>query len=83
MVHIICTKNDSILTNKYSDMVLGGEKVWIDRRNGRTNAQTTQKYIPLLSSVDIKQAKSNGNIDLKKQQQQKKLIQQFIEHQNN
>ena len=60
MVHIICTKNDSIW-----DIVPDG-------RSGRTDALTTQKYIPLTSSVDNKQAKSNGNID-----------KQFIENQNN
>ena len=37
-----------------------------DGRSGRTDAQATQKYIPLTSSVDNKQAKSNGNIDKKK-----------------
>ena len=39
------------------------------------DARTTQKYIPLTSSVDNKQAKSNGYIDKKNQQ--------FIENQNN
>ena len=48
--------------------------------DGRTDARTTQKYIPLTSSVDNNQAKSNGNIDKKKK---KKKNQQFIENQNN
>ena len=60
MVHIICTKNDSNMTNKYWDLAPGGQKC------GRMDARTTQKYIPLTSSVDNKQAKSNGNIDKKK-----------------
>ena len=46
-----------------------------DGRSGRADAQVTQKYIPLTSSVDNKQAKSNGNIDKKNQQ--------FIVNQNN
>ena len=62
-------------------MVPDGQKVWMDGRNGRTDAWTTQKNIPLTSSVDNKQAKSNGNIDLKNPQ--KTLNQQFIENQNN
>ena len=37
-----------------------------DGRSGRTDARTTQKYIPLTSSVDNKQAKFNGKIDKKK-----------------
>ena len=40
------------------------------------DVRTTQKYIPLTSSVNNKQAKSNDNIDKKKNQQ-------FIENQNN
>ena len=43
-----------------------------DERSGRTDARTTQKYIPLTSSVDKKQAKSNGNIDKKKKKKKKK-----------
>ena len=39
----------------------------MDGRNGRTDAGTTQKkYIPLISSVDNKQSKSNGDFILKK-----------------
>ena len=41
-------------------MDLDGQK---GGRSGRTDARTTQKYIPLTSSVDNKQVKSNGNID--------------------
>ena len=48
-------------------MVPDGQKCGrTDRRSGRTDARTTQKYIPLTSSVDNKQAKSNGIIDKKK-----------------
>ena len=39
-----------------------------------------RKYIPLTSSVDNKQGKSNGIIDLSKKNQQ--LIQQFIKNKN-
>ena len=48
-------------------MVPNGQKVWTDGRNGRTDVGLTPKYIPLTSSMDNKQAKSNSNIDLKKQ----------------
>ena len=47
-------------------MVPDGQKCG---RSGRTDARTTQKYIPLTSSVDNKQAKSNGNIDKIKKKQ--------------
>ena len=47
-------------------MVPDGQKVWTDGRYGWTDARTMQKYIPLTSSVDNKQAKSNGNIKFKK-----------------
>ena len=73
MVHIICTKNDSIWQIS-TDIWLRTDK----SADGRTDARTTQKYIPLTSSVDNKQAKSNGNIDKKKKENQ-----QFIENQNN
>ena len=39
-----------------------------DGRNGCIDDAKDIKYIPLTSSVDNKQTKSNGNIDLKKQQ---------------
>ena len=48
-------------------MVPDGQKVWTDGMDERMHGRR-QKYIPLTSSVDNKQAKSNGNIDLKKQQ---------------
>ena len=55
------------MTNKYGDTVSDGQKCGrTDGRSGRTDAQTTQKYIPLTSSVDNKQVKSNGNIVKKK-----------------
>ena len=48
-------------------MVPDGQKCGrMDGRSGRTDARTTQKYIPLTSSVDNKQAKSSGNIGKKK-----------------
>ena len=50
------------LTNRWIDK----QKVWIAGRNGRTDAGTTPKYIPLTSSVDNKQAKSNGYFEEKK-----------------
>ena len=62
-------------------MVPDGQKVLLDGRNGRTDAGLTQKYIPLTSSMDNKQWKSNGNIDLKNNE--KSLIQQFIKNHNN
>ena len=73
MVHIICTKNDSNMTNilRYGS---GRTKVRTDGRSGRTDARTTQKYIPLTSSVDNKQAKSNGNIDKKKKKKRKSTV---------
>ena len=45
----------------------------MDGRSGQMDAQTTQKYIPLTSSVGKKQAKSNGNIDKKKKNKKKKI----------
>ena len=47
MVLIICTKNESNLTNMYWDMVPDRQKVWTDERNGQR-----QNYIPLTSSGD-------------------------------
>ena len=48
-------------------MVPDGQKVWMDRMDGRMHGRR-QKYIPLTALVDNnKQAKSNGHIDLKKQ----------------
>ena len=46
-------------------MVPDGQKVWTDGMDRQMHGRR-QKYIPLTSSVDNKQAKSNGNIDLKK-----------------
>ena len=64
MVHIICTKNDSNMTNKYWDMVPDGQKCGrTDGVDGRMHGRR-KKDIPLTSSVDNKQAKSNGNIDI-------------------
>ena len=38
MVLIICTQNESNLTNRYLDMVPDGQKVWTDgRTDGRTH----------------------------------------------
>ena len=48
MVLIIYTKNASNLTNGNRDMVLDGQKVWMDGQNGRRH----QNYIPSLSSGD-------------------------------
>ena len=48
-------------------MVTDGQEVWTDGMDGQMHGQR-QKYIPLTSSVDNKQVKSNGNIDLKKKQ---------------
>ena len=62
MILIICTKNDLNLTKRYLDMVLGRQKVWTDGMDGRMHRRH-HKYIPLTSSVDYKQVKSNGNID--------------------
>ena len=45
-------------------MVPDGQKVWTDGIDGRMHGRR-QKYIPLTSSVDNKQVKSNDNIDLK------------------
>ena len=43
MVHIICTKNDSNMTNKYWDMVPDRQSA--DGQSGWTDARTTQKYV--------------------------------------
>ena len=54
MVLIICTKNESNLTNKYWDMVPEGRT---DGRNGRREGRThgrRQNYIPPTSSGDKK-----------------------------
>ena len=51
MVLIICTKNESNLTNTYRDRVLDGQKVWTDGRNGQTDGRR-QNYIPPTSSGD-------------------------------
>ena len=51
MVLIICTKNESNLTNRYCDMVPDGQKVRTDGRNGRTHGRR-QHYIPPTSSRD-------------------------------
>ena len=57
MVLIICTKNESNLTNRYWDMVPDRQKVWTDGRkdgwNGQTDGQR-QNYIPPTSSRDNK-----------------------------
>ena len=45
-------------------MVTDGQKVWTDGMDGWMHGRR-KKYIPLTSSVDNKQVKSNGNIDLK------------------
>ena len=48
MVLIICTKNESNLTNRYWDMVTDGRTEWTDgRMHGRR-----QNYIPPTSSGD-------------------------------
>ena len=48
-------------------MVTDGQKVWM---TGWTDGcMDDAKNIPLTSSVDNKQVKSNGNIDFQKQQQ--------------
>ena len=49
MVLIICTMNESNLTNRYCDMVPDGQKMWTDRMDGRR-----QNYIPPTSSGDNK-----------------------------
>ena len=41
MVLIICTKNESNLTNTYRDMLPDRQKVWTDGRNGRTDEAKT------------------------------------------
>ena len=41
MVLIICTKNESNLTNRYSDMVPDRQKMWTDRRTEWTDAAKT------------------------------------------
>ena len=49
MVLIICTKNESNLTNRYGDMVPDRQKVWMDGQNGRTewtDGRTTPKLYP-------------------------------------
>ena len=51
MVLIICTKNESNLTNRYWDMVQDRQKVRTDRRNGRTHGRR-QNNIPPTSSGD-------------------------------
>ena len=43
-------------------MVPDGQKVWTDGMDGRMPGRR-QKYIPLTSSVDNKQVKSNRNMD--------------------
>ena len=48
MVLIICTKNESNLTNRYWDMVPDRQKVWTDGRR--------QNYIPPTSSGDNKKS---------------------------
>ena len=48
-----------------------------DGQSGRTDARTTQKYIPLTSSVDNKQAKSNGNIEKKTKNKKKKQLNNY------
>ena len=57
-------------------MVPDRQKMWTDGMDGQMHGRR-QKYIPLTSSVDNKQVKSNGNIDLKTK---KTLIQQFIKN---
>ena len=51
MVLIICTKNESNLTNRYWDMIPDRQKVWTDGRNGWTDWQH-QNYIPPTLSGD-------------------------------
>ena len=51
MVLIICTKNESNLTNRYWDMVPDRQKVLRDRMDGRTQGWR-QNYIPPTSSED-------------------------------
>ena len=57
MIHIICTKNESNLTNRYWDMVPDRQKVRTDGRtdgmDGRTHGRR-QNYIPPTSSGDNK-----------------------------
>ena len=45
MVLIICTKNESNLTNRYCDMVPDGQKVRTDGRNGRMDGRTDDANI--------------------------------------
>ena len=52
---IICTKNESNLTNRYWDMVPDRQKVWTDRRTDGRNGWTNgwrQNYIPTTWSGD-------------------------------
>ena len=59
-------------------MVTDRQKVWMDRMDGRMHGQR-KKSIPLTSSVDNNQVKSNGSFDFKKNSK-KTLIQQFIKN---
>ena len=54
MVLIICTKNESNLTNKYQDMVPNRQNVWTDGKDGRKERtdRRSQNYIPPTSSGD-------------------------------
>ena len=44
MVLIICIENESNLTNKYSGMVLDGQKVRTDGMDGRTDDAITISF---------------------------------------
>ena len=46
MVLIICTKNESNLTNRYLDMVPDGQKVRTDGWTDGMDARTTPKLYP-------------------------------------
>ena len=53
MVLIICTKNESHLTNRYWDMVPDGQKVWTDGQNGRTAPTTSSRDNKNLSGISL------------------------------
>ena len=57
MVLIICTKNESNLTNRYWDMVLDRQNVWTDWLTEWTDGWR-QNYIPPTSSVDKKDSEN-------------------------